>query len=682
MPREQHDGLTGALTRARLNSRLLQEQQRSARNGGGFALLMVDLDYFKSINDAFGHQRGDQLLVEVVQRIKGAVRQSDQVYRYGGDEFIVLFPNTQPEQAHQLAARVFQQLTSRPYPGSPPVSVTASIGVAAYPSDATTIPNLFEVLDQRHYQGKAYGRGRIVSTNLAPVGGSGPAAPDRLIERDPALQETQRFLRRLPEKRLGALHITGEPQVGRTRFLDEVCKIARLQGYAVLSMRGAPALSARRLGSWMDAQHPWEALKDLHSLSLPAALQQIDQYITRKGLAGLLIAVDNLALVDPPSLELLYGLLAAGPAFVIGLAVTHLPGQLEKLTRLDLDLESRAALQPLSPGGVQIWLRHSLHWEAPAAWVAWLHLHSGGLPGRLHFAIEWLVSHELLDRRAPSAFPPGEQAGERLIEAARQARRAAPELEAFFGREQETEQIKRLLAHSRLVTISGPGGMGKSRLARQAATEWAQDSAQPVCWVRLDHSQDRNQALTAIAAGLGLILQPGDELEQLQKHLQRRKLLLVLDGFERLLDCTHLLDQLTQDAPQVRLLVTSLLPLNLPAEQVIRLQGLPAGQAAAGPGAAVELFVHSARRARPTFDPPPAELQHIGRICQALGGSPLGIQLAAAWVSSFNCAQILDQVLGSDSLPSQHDDERLSSVLDNLWQLLAPSEQHTIAALA
>src|SRR5690242_4094314 len=111
------DPLTGAFSRAALQEWLEGEMARASKAGGELAMLAIDLDHFKSINDAFGHQRGDQVLSELGRRLQGSLRLSDLVFRYGGDEFIVALPDTSKPEAMVVAQRVLDCITSEQFGG-------------------------------------------------------------------------------------------------------------------------------------------------------------------------------------------------------------------------------------------------------------------------------------------------------------------------------------------------------------------------------------------------------------------------------------------------------------------------------------------------------------------------------------------------------------------------------------
>ena len=136
MVRNEHkrallDALTGVANRQALQDRSRQEFQRWKRYGNPLSLIMIDVDFFKKINDRFGHLAGDKVLVKVAQTLNGQLRQTDFMARYGGEEFCVLLPQTQREEAVGVADKLRQQVQEAPFHFSgEPVQVTCSMGVA------------------------------------------------------------------------------------------------------------------------------------------------------------------------------------------------------------------------------------------------------------------------------------------------------------------------------------------------------------------------------------------------------------------------------------------------------------------------------------------------------------------------------------------------------------------------
>ena len=156
-----HDPLTGLMNRALFDDKLSDALHRGQRRGEGFALLFIDLDRFKLVNDTAGHEAGDLLLQEVAARIRARIRASDLACRRSGDEFTVLMePCTEEAMAIPLAEDLIQRLSEPcPLPSGASVAVGASIGIAFYPRDGVTAPKLIAHADQAMYAAKAHGAG-------------------------------------------------------------------------------------------------------------------------------------------------------------------------------------------------------------------------------------------------------------------------------------------------------------------------------------------------------------------------------------------------------------------------------------------------------------------------------------------------------------------------------------------
>lgn len=153
------DALTGALTRRTAFEYGEAELARSSRSGSVFSVLLMDLDHFKEINDKYGHQKGDVVLTEFVQRVEQVLRRPSVIGRYGGEEFIVLLPDTTKEKAVQVAERIQSHL--RAHAGQ--TKVTASIGVASFAqAQGDTLDTMIGRADTALYAAKNNGRNQIV----------------------------------------------------------------------------------------------------------------------------------------------------------------------------------------------------------------------------------------------------------------------------------------------------------------------------------------------------------------------------------------------------------------------------------------------------------------------------------------------------------------------------------------
>jgi diguanylate cyclase (GGDEF)-like protein len=157
-----HDDLTGLPNMNLLEDRASQEQRAAERDGTRFGLLFIDLDNFKPVNDKLGHQRGDELLVQVARRLRESVRAGDTVSRIGGDEFCVLLRQVTDRDA---AVRVGSNLVEGMRPpfvlGQSTVEIGVSVGVALFPEDGDCFSSLLRCADLAMYRAKASGGGRV-----------------------------------------------------------------------------------------------------------------------------------------------------------------------------------------------------------------------------------------------------------------------------------------------------------------------------------------------------------------------------------------------------------------------------------------------------------------------------------------------------------------------------------------
>ena len=156
-----HDSLTGLPNRARFGEQLEEAVRRAKRTGAPLALLFLDLDLFKRVNDSLGHDAGDALLRLAAERIRRAVREADLLFRMAGDEFIVLLEDVRgPEEAAMVAGRVLEGVAEPLQVGEHQLAITASIGIALYPDDETVGERLIKAADTAMYRAKELGRNR------------------------------------------------------------------------------------------------------------------------------------------------------------------------------------------------------------------------------------------------------------------------------------------------------------------------------------------------------------------------------------------------------------------------------------------------------------------------------------------------------------------------------------------
>jgi predicted ATPase/DNA-binding SARP family transcriptional activator/uncharacterized protein HemY len=265
----------------------------------------------------------------------------------------------------------------------------------------------------------------------------------------------------------------------------------------------------------------------------------------------------------------------------------------------------------------------------------------------------------------------------------------------FVGREAELTELTELLADPdcRLVTVFGPGGIGKTRLALQTAADYVGAFADGVAFVPLAAVNSVERLPSAIADVLRVPpYGAADPREQLLDYLHEKEMLLLLDNMEHLLDGNTLLSAILQRAPDVVLLITSRERLNLQEEWVYEIEGLTyppsSTEAKDRPYSAVELFQQCARRANRRFIPSETELVHVARICRLVEGMPLGIELAAAWMTVHTCEEIAQEIEHSldilttrlQNIPERH--RSVWATFEHSWQLLSDAEKTLFAKLA
>ena len=249
----------------------------------------------------------------------------------------------------------------------------------------------------------------------------------------------------------------------------------------------------------------------------------------------------------------------------------------------------------------------------------------------------------------------------------------------FLGRETELTDIIGTLRRPecRLLSLVGPGGIGKTRLAIEAARKIADELIHGAAFVNLSLVSDPARIPDAIAEALAL-LSPGPASDYLPKLLARHEMLMVLDNCEQLSQELGWLSAVLTAAPGITLLATSRAQLQLTEEWVMPVAGLEAAEL---------LFEQTARRLDPGFDLT-TDAAEVGRVCGLVGNLPLAVELAAGWTSLLSCAQIADRIQNDltilsttlRNVPPRH--RSMKAVIDQSWQLLSEEEQIALMRLS
>jgi predicted ATPase/DNA-binding SARP family transcriptional activator len=302
-------------------------------------------------------------------------------------------------------------------------------------------------------------------------------------------------------------------------------------------------------------------------------------------------------------------------------------------------------------------------------------------------------------------------ARENALTTRRAAELVAPVVEApssptpptpFIERSEDLRHLARLLADPgcTLLTLVGPGGIGKTRLALETTRRLSDQFADGAYFVPLVGLSDPEHLIPAIANSVGYQFYRHDDLKtQLIDFLANKHLLLTLDNFEQLLAGAAVLAELTANAPRLKLLITSRERLNLRSEWTFEVQGLDVPPAHETPSAdsvtgypayaeysAIRLFHDCARRVGATLNE--GDMPHIIDICRLVGGMPLAIELAAAWTRALTCAEIAVELRQSldflqtsmRDMPARH--WSLRAVFDASWQTLTDAERGLFSRLS
>jgi predicted ATPase/Tfp pilus assembly protein PilF len=266
---------------------------------------------------------------------------------------------------------------------------------------------------------------------------------------------------------------------------------------------------------------------------------------------------------------------------------------------------------------------------------------------------------------------------------------------SFVGRDEELTELATLLhkANVSLLTLLGPAGVGKTRLALQLAHEQQTLEAfkDGIYFVPLDALNDASLIAPSLLSHLGLTQQGKTEpFTQLTEFIAEKTMLLVLDNFEHLSEGSSLLSQLLSKCPNLKLLVTSREKLRLEEEYMFALEGLPYPQKVsedANLSEAVQLFRERAQQVHSRFDLE-QNLPDVIRLCKLVEGLPLGLELAASWVRLLACKEIADDIerglelltSASKNIPERH--RSLKAAFEYSWHLLTSKEQEVLRKLS
>ncbi|MCK4529243.1 tetratricopeptide repeat protein [candidate division WOR-3 bacterium] len=223
------DDLTGLFNRRYLFIQAPRKLKDAEDNGIPSSIVFIDLDHFKNVNDTYSHTRGDVVLKEFATFLKTLLRTDDTVFRYGGDEFVCVLPNANYEQAKRISQRFIEECRNKEFAQ---IRLTMSIGIASCPENAGDWQTLFEIADRNLFSAKRHGRDRI---SILEKGKKELIIPtEEIIGRDEDITKIKEFISPIFSGNGGAVCISGEVGVGKTRLVRECVKHFQLWDIRIL----------------------------------------------------------------------------------------------------------------------------------------------------------------------------------------------------------------------------------------------------------------------------------------------------------------------------------------------------------------------------------------------------------------------------------------------------------------
>ncbi len=696
--REMKDTLTGSFSRRMFHHRFPEEIQRSLRYNIPLTLLILDIDHFKSINDAFGHSRGDEILADFIEFLKNQLRFTDLVFRYGGDEFIVLMLETSRDEAGPVAERLVESIRDHVFPGKPDISLTLSIGLAECPSDAADSRNLFEKADSRLLEAKFRGRNQLVMDSNHREMALPFEEVSRIVERDAAQFTVKEFLSGIVRKHRGTLTVQGPQGSGKSRILQEAANTAALMNFTILALHGNPHLRPHAFSTMATADKEWDELLNGAETAADYTTLIADRLSGENG-PGLFVTVDNTDHLDRASRDLLRQLMKSPVIPVMGIITDEGVADTLIPAAEEIPLREIIELGPLSIDGLKIWLRLLLQWDPPHKFTGWLLRETRGLPAYVKRGLLHLVKRNVLRqvRNGGWTLTPDFQntpLGQRIgLDTSPPPCNLPENLDRFVGRREEIIAVSEMLDSHRLITLMGPGGIGKTRLAIQVASEKYMAFEHGTFFAALAALSSPDYILSTIADAISFRFQGSADIKtQLMDYLRDKEMLIIMDNVESVIEGREIMADIVMECPEVRLICTSRERLNLHGETITTISGMTFPTISEGSDlhefSALKLFEQTARSAEPGFQINDENLPDIIRICSLVQGIPLGIILAAPWVRLLSCHEIADEIkstldfLQTDqpNIPDRH--RSLRSVFQYSWTLLSPDEQRIFAQLS
>lgn len=638
---------------------------------------MIDIDHFKSVNDGFGHRRGDQILSEFGRRVIEVSREKDMIFRYGGDEFTGILPGADGDEALQFSRRLLEKISGSEFEGDPPLSITLSIGVAQFSVDGLSARELFDAADRRLYAAKRTGRNRIVAIDDPDQFENFTNVESRLLGRDKELAVFVQFAEEAADKGRGFFLVLGPDGAGKGCFLEAAASLLSLSDYKLLKVSGTRA----------DLQVPHAAVASALDCS-PGSDAVIDALYAHSGVSmSLGVLLEDTHLIDRASIEDILKFYAVYPGWMVVVASTE-RSMLSQSSDFG-GVSTSIRLGSISLEDCRAWFRAILMWDPPETFLEWFHSETGGLPGLFAQGVRHLERRGYLLSTGGTCAIDDEcmnfPLGNRLAFGTTAEINNLPvDLTPFLGREEELDRIRELMDDGvKLITLKGMRGMGCRRLAIRAAGQNEVMFTSGICLVDCESGSEPVPARLASE----LSLPSGrDAKATIESFLADAKMLLVLVNVSSGDDMVPFISRLIQNCDELTILATSRVPLDVYGEVVVPIAGVSTVRYTDDvPSDAAGIFIQAAERLAGIRFSSDINLNVVEDICTLVNGTPLAIELAASWIRVMSVSSICRRIRANPSFLGGTDKEKttegLSDLFQHSWEQLSPVERNAASRL-
>lgn len=466
----------------------------------------------------------------------------------------------------------------------------------------------------------------------------------KLVERDRDIIILSDFLKQLNTKKRGILRIVAEHGSGATSFLSRASKTAQKHNYEVINLN----------------EYCFDKSIDKFKKNNMRCCQVMQNNLNEKIINckkdGLIIIIDTIDQIEKETLNILYKLLSSEESFILALIYSTNSNLVTNVDYIDIPIYKTIFLEPLSPKGLYQLLKTLLVLDKPSnILIEYLYNKTKGLPKYILKEIEFLIKEEILIYDINSGWSANEEYLSTLVNkvygSCYPKNNLPAETTEFVGRKDEIRKICGLLKKARLVTLIGPGGIGKSRLSLKVASLCLSQYCDGVFWVSLSQITKTELLISSIAKVLNIPeIEGHSTLDTIKSTLKNRRLLIVLDNFEQIIDSAPILEELLSIAANLSLLVTSRQPLKVYGEHLFNVPPLEVPDPNScltvellEKQAAVSLFLSSAQAIKYDFCITEENASQIANLCVCLEGIPLAIELAAANIAQISIKTMLNQ---------------------------------------